>query len=253
MTVKELYDRMSERIPHELSEPWDNDGLMCSPDVTAEVAKVLVTLDVTEQVVDYAVEGGFDLIVAHHPLIFKPLAQVNNDNNVARKVIKLIQSGISVFSFHTRADKVKDGVNDQLCDALDLHDAVPFGDGCLGRIGYTDEEMTLEDFAYRLKDQLEVSAILSADAYNPVHRVAVVGGSGKDYVRAAIEAGADTFVSGRLDYHIMEDAEEIGINLIEAGQYFTEYPVTGFFCTALTHIDPSLYIETVGSNNIKLL
>ena len=86
MTVKQLYTHFSERIPEELREPWDNDGLMCCADGTAEVSRVLVTLDVTEEIVDYAIERSFDLIVSHHPLIFKPLAAVDEENQIARKV-----------------------------------------------------------------------------------------------------------------------------------------------------------------------
>ena len=102
MTVKELYQKMSERIPENLSEEWDNDGLMCSSDTSADVRRALVSLDVTEEIVDYAIENGFDLIVSHHPLIFKPISSLTEDSNVARKVIKLISNNISVFSFHTR-------------------------------------------------------------------------------------------------------------------------------------------------------
>ena len=116
MTVKEMYVKFSERIPDHLREEWDNDGLMCCPDGTAEVNRVLITLDVTEEVVDYAIESAFDLIISHHPLIFKPLKSVVEDNSVSRKVIKLLNNGISVFSFHTRADKVTGGVNDKLAE-----------------------------------------------------------------------------------------------------------------------------------------
>ena len=106
---------MNERIPKELSCAWDNDGLMCSPDTSTEVERVLIALDVTEDVVDYAIFSHFDLIITHHPLIFKPLTSVTEENHVARKIIKLLENGVSVFSFHTRADKVSDFVVKGLC------------------------------------------------------------------------------------------------------------------------------------------
>ena len=253
MTVKQLYEKLSARIPEELREEWDNDGLMCSPDTDQTVHRVLVSLDVTENIADYAIEHNFDLIVSHHPLIFRPLRSLTDDDNVARKVIKLLDNGVSVFSFHTRADKVKDGVNDQLCDLLEIRDPVPFGEGCLGRIGTIDEELSLADFAYRLKEQLCVSSVLVADGDNNVHRVAVVGGDGKSYIRDAIRAGADTFVSGRIGYNDMEEAAEWGINLIEAGHFFTEHPVTNFFSGLVTRADPTVYVEVINSNLIQLL
>ena len=118
MTVKKLYDKITECIPENLSEPWDNDGIMCSSDLSAEVNNVLITLDITEEVVDYAIGRNFDLIISHHPLIFKPLSRVYEENHISRKLIKLISNNVSVFSFHTRADKVEGGVNDILASRL---------------------------------------------------------------------------------------------------------------------------------------
>ena len=253
MTVKELYTEFSERIPEYLSEEWDNDGMMCCPDGTAEVNRVLVTLDVTEEIVDYAIESSFDLIVSHHPLIFKPLCSVNEDNHVARKLIKLLNSGISVFSFHTRADKVSGGVNDQLAELIGMYDSKPFGEGLLGRIGSIDEPLELQDFAYRVKQVVNSDMVRYSDGYNDVSCVAVVGGDGKDYIKAAIEAGADTFVSGRIGYNTMEEAAEMGINLIEAGHFFTEQPVTEFFRELIIGFDPSVYVEVASSNMLKIL
>ena len=253
MTVKELYDRFAERIPEHLREPWDNDGLMCSADTSSEVHRALVALDVTEEIVDYAIQYGFDLIVSHHPLIFKPLGALTEDSHVARKVIKLLCTGVSVFSFHTRADKVLGGVNDCLCDRLGMFDTEPFGEGDLGRIGNVTDECTLEDFAYKIKQATGSDGVRYADGYNSIRRVAVVGGGGKSYVRDAIALGADTFVSGEIGYNIMEEAPEMGINLIEAGHYFTEQPVTDFFREQLVYFDPDLYVEIAPSNIVKIL
>ena len=114
MTVRDIYEMLSERIPEELSEEWDNDGLMCCPDEDKEIRRVLISLDVTEEIADYAISAGYDLIISHHPLIFKPVKALDISDNVARKLIKLAGAGVSVISLHTRADKVKGGVNDCL-------------------------------------------------------------------------------------------------------------------------------------------
>ena len=243
MTVEEIYRSLNRRIPEELRESWDNDGLMCAADCSKEVRRALVALDVTENIVDYAVSSGIDLIVSHHPLIFKPLPSITENSNISRKVIKLIQNNIAVISLHTRADKVSGGVNDILADTLGIRDALPFGEGNLGRIGMLDEEMSLEDFSYLLKGLLNCDGV----------KVAVVGGDGKDYVRDALELGADTYVSGRISYNVMEEALEMGINLIEAGHFFTEHPVTSFFQSLLMKLDPDMYVEIVDSNLIKLI
>ena len=253
MTVKDLYSIFSERIPEELSEEWDNDGLMCSPDTSVEVRRVLVALDVTEEIVDYAIEQCFDLIISHHPLIFRPVSAINEDNHTARKIIKLIESGISVFSFHTRADKVMGGVNDQLCDLIGMFDTKPFSPDMIGRIGELDDELTLEDFAYKIKIATGSDFVRYADGYNKVKRVAVVGGDGKDYIKSAIAAGADTYLSGRLSYNSMAEAAEMGINLVEAGHFFTEHPVTSFFQSIVTKADSDIYVEIASSNNITTI
>ena len=253
MKVKELYQKFEEKIPAYLREPWDNDGIMCCADGTAEIYRALVTLDVTEEVVDYAIERGFDLIVSHHPLIFKPLGSINEENHISRKLIKLICSGISVFSFHTRADKMIGGVNDRLADLLGMYDTQSFGEGELGRIGTIYEPMELQDFAYRVKQLVGADAIRYADGLNDVHKVAVVGGDGKGYVKAAIDAGADTYISGRIGYMVMEEAAEMGINLIEAGHFFTEQHITEMFREMLVDFDSNLYVEIADSNLIKTI
>ena len=254
MTVRELYEKIADRVPETLSEEWDNDGLMCCADDFAEVSRVLVTLDVTEEIVDYAIDNGFDLILSHHPLIFRPLESISPENHVARKVIKLIGAGVSVISLHTRADKVKGGVNDCLAKLLGLSDIEPFGDDGLGRIGHFERETNLEDFAHLVKGALGiVDKILVSDAYNPVYTVALVGGDGKSYVKEAIDLGADTYLSGRIGYNVMEEAAEMGINLVEAGHYATEFPVTKFFEHMINKIDPKIQVEIVGSYMIRTI
>lgn len=253
MNVRELYERLSDRIPEELREEWDNDGIMCSPDDLAPVNRALVTLDVTEEIVDYAIDNGFDLILSHHPLIFKPLSAIDPENHISRKLVKLIRAGISVISLHTRADKVRGGVNDCLARLLGLDDIEPFGDDCLGRIGHLDCETSMEEFATRVKSALGIEKLIVSDAYNPVYTVALVGGDGKGYVKDAIDMGADTYLSGRIGYNVMEEAAEMGINLIEAGHYATEFPVTKFFSNLITKIDPRITVEIVGSYMLRTI
>jgi dinuclear metal center YbgI/SA1388 family protein len=251
MTVRELYGAFSKYFPRELSEPWDNDGLMCCADSSQEVTDALITLDVTEEIVDYSIERGFNLIISHHPLIFKPVGSITEDNHVTRKLIKLITNNIAVFSFHTRADKAEGGVNDILAEKLGLVGAVPFGEGGLGRIGTLPEETELDVFCDNVKSALGADAIRVSDGYDTVHRVAVVGGDGKSFVADAIAQGADTYVSGRIGYNMMEEAPERAINLVEAGHYFTELPITERFAEILAEIDGSIYSEIADSNMIK--
>lgn len=253
MTVKELYQYLNSRIPCELSCSWDNDGLMCCPQPERCVKRVLVTLDVTAEAVEEAIVGGYDLIVSHHPLIFKGLKSINGENHVADKAIKLIQNGISVFSFHTRLDALNGGVNDCLAALLELEDVESFGEEGIGRIGTLKGELTAEELGSAVKELLGAEAVLVADGGRKCRRVALLGGEGGDDIGAAIASGADAYVSGRLGYHAMVDAPEMGISLIEAGHFYTEQPVCTVLREMVTEADESIDCRIFFSNKIKVI
>ena len=158
----------------------------------------------------------------------------------------------NLVAYITRADKAKGGVNDILADLLGLENIEPFGEGGLGRIGDLPEECELDVFSDLIKTRLGADGIRVADGYDTVKRVAVVGGEGKGYVNAAIACGADTYVSGRIGYNVMEEAPERAINLIEAGHYYTEFPITSYFAELVGKIDDSVYVEIADSNMIKI-
>ena len=253
MTVKELYRILNEMIPQSLSCEWDNDGLMCCPDSDRQVKKVLCALDVTAQTAERAIDGGYDLIVSHHPMIFKGLKAVNEEDHVASKAIDLIKNNISVMSFHTRLDALKGGVNDTLAELLGLTDISAFGEEAIGRVGTLPDSMSLSALASLVKERLCAPFVLVADAGRAPHRIAVLGGEGGDDIALAREAGADTYISGRLGYHNMTDAPECGMNLIEAGHFYTEAPVCYTLVNLLKSIDDSISADVYMSNQIKAI
>ena len=253
MTVRELYQSLNERIPPSLSCPWDNDGLMCCPDGARKVRRILVTLDVTDEAATHAADNGYDLIVSHHPMIFKGLKSVCDGAPVADKTIRLIRQGVSVISFHTRLDAVAGGVNDVLAARLGLSDVEPFGEEGIGRIGTLPTATNAEAFALTVKQALNAPCVTVADAGLAVRRIAVLGGSGGDDVAIAQAAGADTFVTGELKYHQLCDAPEDGINLIEAGHFHTEFPVCEALKALLLTLDPTLTCDIFNSNRIRAI
>ncbi len=253
MTVFQLYAFLNEKIPPSLSCTWDNDGLMCCPDGTREVKRVLVALDVTEEVVKQAVSGKYDVILSHHPLVFHPLKALNEENHVAKKLMTLVRHGISVMSFHTRLDAVHGGVNDTLAQCLGLSRVVPFGDEGIGRIGEYGAEMSLQAFAARVRQALDAPAVQYSAANLPVRRVALLGGDGKDDVAAAKAAGADTFLTGNLRYDQMADAPECGMNLVTAGHFHTEAPVCRRLCELVLEADAHLFVTAVHSDPVKIV
>lgn len=253
MTVNELYAFLNEMIPPSLSCDWDNDGKMCVPNGNREVRRVLVTLDVTRDAVERAVAGRFDVILSHHPMIFRPIAGIVEDAYVSGKAVTLIQNGISVLSFHTRLDAVRGGVNDMLASMLDVEHTIPFGNKGeeIGRIGELETETSLEEFAEKVRRYLCAPHVLSADAGRPVKRVAVLGGSGGDDLFAAIAAGADTYVSGELKHHQLADAAELGINLIAAGHFYTEDPICERLAEWVCQADDGIYCEHYHSYGVR--
>ncbi len=252
MTVKELYEYLDQKIPASLSCEWDNDGLMCCPSPEREVRRVLICLDATAAATAAAIDGGYDLIVTHHPFIFKGLKRIEDGDFIAKKAIELIKHGISVFSFHTRLDAVDGGVNDTLCDMLGLCDTFPFAEG-IGRIGTLNEPMSAEALAKRVKALLSADGVFLADAHRECRCVAVLGGGGDGDIAEALSLGADTYISGDFGYHSKTDAPDMGINLLEAGHFQTEHPVCAVLERMLLSADSSLECDIYHSNRTKLI
>ena len=258
MKIRELYNALEARIPRALSCEWDNDGLMCCPDGDKSVSRVLVALDVTGAVVEYAKNEGYDVIISHHPFIYKGLKSVDDEGYVSSKLISLIESGISVMSFHTRLDAVEGGVNDKLCALLELSDVEPLYEDeiPLGRIGTLPQSMGAEEFARKVKNILGAPFALLSDCGVNASRVAIVGGNGSSFISAARKCGADTYLSGRLDYHSMTDAPDFKsapLNLIEVGHFYSEHPVCEVLKSMVLNIAPGLTCDIYFSNIIKAI
>ena len=249
MTVRELYAFFEKKIPRALSCDWDNDGLMVCPDDTKEVRRVLVALDITAAVAEQAIKEGYDLVVSHHPLIFHPLKAVAPGEATVNKVIRLLTSGVSAMSFHTRLDAVAGGVNDVLANAIGLQEIIPFGkDGEeMGRIGNLPAPMMLRDFAALVKEAMGATYVQISDAGKPVSRVAVLGGGGAGESGAAAAAGADTYLTGDLRHDQLTEAPERGMNLVQGGHFFTENLVCNRICELLHEADATITVDIINS------
>jgi dinuclear metal center YbgI/SA1388 family protein len=228
---------------------------MCCPDGAREVKRVLVALDATDAVCQAAIDGGYDMILTHHPFIFKGLRAFEDENAIALKAMKLVREGISVMSFHTRLDALAGGVNDALANSLGLENVETFeGEGLpLCRVGELSSAMSLHSFAALVKEALGAPFVSFSDAGREVKRVAVVGGGGEDFIAAARAVGADTYVSGEFGHHALTDEPDAarGINLIEAGHFYTEQPVCKALCGMITEIDSAIECDIINSNPIK--
>lgn len=227
MTVLALYKDLDARWPRSLSCSWDNDGLMFCPDPDKEVKRVMLALDATRESVAEAARMGCDVLLTHHPMLFRGVKSLSPLDLNGKRIFDAWKYGVCVISLHTRLDAGQGGVNDALAEKLGLRVVGSFGDEeapMLGRICETDAETDARVFARQVGQILGCPALqLSGD--RAVRRIALVGGDGKDFIRAAMAAGADTFLTGTASYNTALDAAEDGLNILEAGHYYTERPV----------------------------
>ncbi|MGN1095640.1 MAG: Nif3-like dinuclear metal center hexameric protein, partial [Eubacteriales bacterium] len=209
------------------------------------VKKILLALDTTDKVAEYAVSGGFDVIITHHPMIFSPLRAINCLCPAARRAIYLIKNGVSVMSFHTRLDAAPMGVNDVLSEIFGLSGALPFGPEGekIGRIGYLPSDIGFQELCRMVKEKLHAPHIDASGEEKKISRVALLGGGGKDFIESAIKSGADAFITGEVSYNAMLDAASRGLCLITAGHYYTEVPVLSSLAALLGKNFTDIYIE----------
>ncbi len=223
--VRDVCRIMEELAPLELAFEWDNVGLQIG-DPDQEVSGVLLTLSVTIESVQKAIAGGADLIIAHHPVIFKPLPHIRTDTPEGSLLTAILKHDLAVYVAHTNLDQAEQGLNQWLARDLGLREQrvlAPVDNGTvgLGRIG-TVAPAKLRTFAQQIEDLWNCSVRLVGDPEQEIRTVAVLGGSGGDFVQKARESGADVLVTGDVSYHDAMDARSLGLAVLDAGHFATE-------------------------------
>jgi dinuclear metal center YbgI/SA1388 family protein len=231
-----LIDAMQEFAPLHWAEGWDNVGLLIG-DANQSAKKVLIALDTTQEVVEEAINGGFDFIVCHHPLIFDPLKKITAETVQGRKILALIRAGIGLYCAHTNLDKAPGGVNDALfaklfpsekkpeCEPLipDCNDSLG-----LGLVYNLPRAVSLAAFVQEIKTALNLTDIrFSGDAAQIISRVGLCGGDASNprYWQAAKERGCNAFITGDLRHHTAQDAHEAGVALVDISHFEGEAPI----------------------------
>ena len=226
-TVQIVADIINRLAPRRLAEEWDNPGLLLG-DPTAEVKKIFVCLDVLDDKILQAIELDAQLIVAHHPLIFRAIKNVRFDLPLGNKIARLVKNNLAVFAAHTNLDIASGGVNDVLAEKIGLVNVKNFGEEefSLGRIGNLTEPMTAENFARHVKKSLNADNVRLVDAGNfLIDKVGVCGGAGAEFIQKAKFFGAQAFVTGDVKYHDAQAAVENEIHVVDAGHFATEFPI----------------------------
>jgi dinuclear metal center YbgI/SA1388 family protein len=253
MQIKDILAILETIAPPSLQESYDNAGLIVG-DRETEVSGVLFCLDSTEAIIAEAIQKGCNLVVAHHPIVFKGLKRLNGTNYVERTVITAIRNGIAIYAIHTNLDNVQyRGVNEKIAQKIGLLDTrilapknglSQVGAGLIGRLPAPKEAFA---FLQHLKSALQTPCIRHTAVCNrPIQIVAVCGGAGSFLLPDALRAGADVFVTADFKYHEFFDAENQLI-IADIGHYESEqftiellfeiihekYPTFALHCTEL--------------------
>ena len=285
MKIREVVDALEHYAPLPLQEGYDNAGLQVGLTEAVEMSGALLCLDVTEAVVDEAVQKGCNLIVSHHPLIFRKLSRISDENYVQRTVRKAIKNDVTIVSMHTNMDAAAGGVNFKIAEKLGLKnvqffggekevDGVKGGSGVIGEISDEDilkaaqagklsdevkehfaEGIAADDLVLLLRDRFGVECVQCNQLLRrPIRKVALCGGSGSLLLGDAIAAGADAFITGEMSYHeYFGHEQEIQICVI--GHYQSEQFTSEIFRSIiLSHFpDAKCCISEINTNPIIYL
>lgn len=248
--VKDLICFMEKIAPPMLAESWDNVGLMVG-EKDKEVKRVLVALDAIDKVIDEAIEKDCQMIITHHPLIFRGTKSVTSETALGRRLLKLIQNNIAVYSAHTNLDIVKGGTNDTLAKLLELENIENlcepvFEDMALGKVGELKAEITFEELIKKTQEALKLKGLIACgDKERMVKKVAVGTGACSDieYIQRAKALGCDVLITSDVGYHDAQNAVDYDICLIDASHYGTEVIIVNELIDRLSKMSDNSGLE----------
>lgn len=224
-SIEKIVKLVDHIAPFGTQDSWDNSGLLIGN--PAKMAnRVLLALDVTESVVAEAIEGGFDVIITHHPLIFKGLKQITSQNRIGRLVMSLIQNDIALISAHTNVDRsFEHGTSKYLAERYALEEVQPINEEGYGVMGHLTEAISFEAFIAQSKSLFRTEHIrtdLAPETVKKVKTVAICSGAASEFISDAIRLNADVYVTGDLKYHDYQLAIGTNTTLIDVGHYESE-------------------------------
>lgn len=237
--IRDIMDYIDQFAPFDTAESWDNCGLLVGSPASS-VTRVVTALDATDEVLRYAASTGAELVVGHHPVIFRPLRCVSPGT----PVWEAVRAGVSVLCAHTNLDAASGGVNDVLARALGLGDISPLrGEGVLGRVGTLEAPLEPDDFAAYVKEKLCCGGLRYVPGEGPVLKVGLCSGSGAAFLPDAVAAGADAFVTGDVKHDQLLTAAALGVTLVDAGHFATEQAIAPELAGRLRERFPGLFTE----------
>ena len=227
MITRDIINILEKKFPKINAEEWDNVGLLVG-DYDKEVKKIQFSIDASLEVIENAIKEKVDMIITHHPFIFKAIKSINEQDILSKKIRALIRNDINIYSIHTNLDSSVSGLNDYVLEKLGYTD-YKFLDydeekNCgIGRIFKLEKD--LKKFIEELKLKLQISnlRVISNDLNKKIKKVALINGSAMSYWRKAKKEKIDLFITGDVGYHDALDARESGLAVIDFGHYESEH------------------------------
>lgn len=227
--IQDLLTDLEQQIPLALAESWDNVGLLLG-DASVEAKGVMTCLTLTEDVAEEAIREGANLVITHHPILFKAVKRLTTETSEGRMLLRLVQAGVSVYSPHTAFDSAREGINQQIAEALSLREIQPIRrrpqstDGA-GRWGQLAFPLKLSELMGRLKDVCPAGQFTFVGETDV--RCASVGiacGAAGEFLADAATLGCEVFITGETRFHTCLEARSLGVALVMVGHYASERP-----------------------------
>ena len=231
MKCRQIIDVLEKLAPPQLAESYDNVGLLVGDD-KKDVKKIMIALDASKDVVSQAIDANVDMLITHHPMIFKGIKQVSASNFLGEKILYLAKNNIAYYASHTNMDNaVMSKIASDKLGLTNIKYIEPIGVSVdnndvaygTGRLGELAKEMSLKEFAMKVKKDLNISNIRVVGKLDKsIKKVAVIPGSGKSYLSEVLQGKADVFLTGDIDHHIAIDVMDMDFALVDGGHFDTE-------------------------------
>jgi dinuclear metal center YbgI/SA1388 family protein len=220
---------MKLQAPPSLSESWDNTGLLLG-NLASPVQSVQTCLTLTHESANEAIAKRANLVIAHHPLPFKPVSRITTEDTVGELIWNLASHRISVYSPHTAWDSAPLGINRLIADRLELRDVQPLTpaiiEGCenvgAGRVGQLNSDHSMDEFCELVRSTLPNCRLRGVESGNLIRRVAIACGSGASLLGAALRHNIDLFLSGEATFHNCLEAKAAGVSMLLVGHFASE-------------------------------
>ena len=229
MECKKVIELLEKQSPKSYACDWDNVGLLVGRE-DKEIQKIYIALDATDEAIEEAIANGADMLLTHHPMIFKGMKRVTQEDFIGRRIIRLIQNDMVYYAMHTNFDVM--GMADLAADYLGIPDTRVLeitsvsetGEEGIGRYGSLKKEMTVRECCEEVKQAFSLENVkVFGDLERKVKTAAISPGSGKSVISNALQAGVDVLITGDIDHHEGIDAVAQNMTVIDAGHYGVEH------------------------------